>query len=308
MFRLDKFWGRRVLKSSLIDDDNVVAFFTTRDLSLKAGEREDMIQEVENNKKLICEGLGIPLENLIIPQQTHSDNVMVVKRRQEGKKARSPLSLPSCPPDLLPSNYESTDALLTNEPNTALALNFADCVPIIFYDPVKKVVAASHAGWRGTVAKIGPKTVQKMVENFSSKPEDIIALIGPAIGKCCFEVGEDVLNKLKSSLSHPRPLREGVNDSTIDLYPRPLREREVFQCEERAIEKRVRGKLLDEAFSNFHADLKLINKLQLLAVGVEKIECCEYCTSCQSELFFSYRKEKGNTARHSAVVMVRGET
>lgn len=265
MFRLNNFMGKRVLKSSLIDDDNVVAFFTTRDLPLKAGEREDMIQQVEDSKKLVCEGFGIPLANLIIPQQTHSDNVKVVKGRQEGKKARSPLSLPSCPPDLLPSNYENTDALVTNEPNVALGLNFADCVPIIFYDPIKKVVAASHAGWRGTVSKIGPKTVEKMVENFSCNPEDIIALIGPAIGKCCFEAGEEVLNKLRETLHED----------------------------------------FSEALSDSHADLKLINKLQLLAIGVKKIECCEYCTSCQSELFFSYRKEKGTTARHSAVIMLK---
>lgn len=312
MFRLDKFWGKysdhsktssldaqegkRILKSSLIDDDNVMAFFTTRDLSLKAGEREDMIEEVESNKKLVCEGLDIPFENLIIPQQTHSDNVRVVNCKQETVN-RIQFAVYS-------SQFTDTDALVTNQPKIALALNFADCVPIIFYDPVKKVVAAAHAGWRGTVAKIGPKTVETMVKNFNSNPEDTIALIGPAIGKCCFKVGEDVLNKLKQSIINPSPFSEGLNDSDPTLHPRPLREREVFQCEERALEKRVRGEIYSDAFSDFHADLKLINKLQLLAIGVQKIECCEYCTSCQNELFFSYRKEEGKTARHSAVIMM----
>lgn len=251
MFRLDNFMGKRILKSSLIDDDNVMAFFTTRDLSLKAGERDDMIQEVENNKKLVCEGLNIPLENLAIPQQTHSDNVGIVKGKQE---------------TLNEIQFNDTDALVTNQSNIALALNFADCVPILFYDPVKKVVAEAHAGWRGTVAKIGPKTVEKMVKNFNSNPEDIISLIGPAIGKCCFEVGQDVLEKLKKSTN---------SDSK-------------------------------ETFSDFNADLKLINKLQLLDTGVKKIDVSEYCTSCQSELFFSYRKEEGKTARHSAVIMLKG--
>lgn len=269
MFRLDTFRGKcsdnckfsrpiaeegkRILKSSFIDDDNVVAFFTTRDLSLKAGEREDMVEEVENNKKLVCEGLNIPLGNLVIPQQTHSDNVAIVNREEESKNG------------VHSSTFNETDALVTNQQNTAIALNFADCVPIIFYDPVKKVIAVAHAGWRGTVAKIGPKTVEKMIKNFSSNPKDIIALIGPAIGKCCFEVGQDVLNKLKNSISGD----------------------------------------YQDAFSNFNADLKLINKIQLLDIGVEKIDVSEYCTSCQSELFFSYRKEKGQTARHSAVIMLK---
>lgn len=252
--------GKRVLKSSLIEDDSVVAFFTTKDLPLKAGEREDLIQEVENNKKLVCKGLNIPLGNLVIPQQTHSDNVEIIKETGNRKWGieKNPLPISH---SLFP--YNSTDALVTDQQGTALALNFADCVPLIFYNPVKKVIAAAHAGWRGTVAKIGTKTVQKMIENFDSKPEDIIALIGPAIGKCCFDVKDDVYKQIVNSVDN--------KDS--------------------------------EVFSDNHVDLKLVNKLQLLSIGIKKIDVCEYCTSCQNELFFSYRKEKGNTARHSAVIM-----
>lgn len=266
MFKLEEFAGRRVLTSSLFADEDLIVFFTTRDLSLKAGERTDLLEEVENNKKLVCQELGIPSENLIIPQQTHSDNVRIF-RRKEGKKERGKdnLSLPSSPTSLLPS-FEETDALVTDQPNVVLALNFADCVPILFYDSVKKVIGASHAGWRGTAAKIAPKTVKKMIEKFSCNPADIIAVIGPAIGKCCFEVKEDVAEKLIKSID---------NNSS--------------------------------AFFDNHADLKLINKLQLLACGIEKIDVCEYCTSCQNELFFSYRKEQGNTARHSAVIIVKDE-
>ncbi len=263
MFRLEKFMGKRVLTSSFLDGEAVQAFFTTRDLPLKSGEREDLIQEVENNKKLVCEGLNIPLENLVIPIQTHSDNIRCIEGRRDRGMAKA------IPPYLQPSSLlEDTDALVTNEQNLALALNFADCVPIIFYDPVKKVSAIAHAGWRGTVSKIAPKTVEKMVKNFSSKPKDIIALIGPAIGKCCFEVQEDVKNKLL--------------DTIDELYH-------------------------EKVCNDNYLDLKLINKFQLLATGIEKIDLCEYCTFCQSELFFSYRRENGKTARHSAVVIVRSE-
>jgi len=264
MFNLEKFMGKRILTSSLIDDANVTAFFTTRDLPLKAGERQDLIEEVENNKRLVCEGLNIPLENLFIPVQTHSDNVEIV--------------------DLKKDAYPDCDALVTNKRNIAIALNFADCVPIVFYDSVKKVVGIAHAGWRGTVAKIGPKTVDKMVKNFDCNPEDIIALIGPSIGQCCFEVKEDVLKQIVQSIS---PL-------TPTLYP--LGRGSNAESEE---------SLAQETIAGTHADLKLINKIQLLAIGLKKIDVCEYCTSCQSELFFSYRKEKGNTARHSAVITLK---
>lgn len=245
MFKLEEFARKRVLTSSLLKDEGLVAFFTTRDLPLKAGEREDLTDQIENNKKLVCQELQIPLDNLVIPQQTHSDNVGIINNIK---------------------SFENTDALATNTPNVALALNFADCVPILFYDSIKKVIAAAHAGWRGTAAQIAPKTVQKMVEEFSCKPSDIIAVIGPAIGKCCFEAKEDVLEQLAAT----------IKDNS-------------------------------NAISNNHADLKLINQLQLLARGLEKIDVCEYCTSCQNELFFSYRREQGNTARHSAVIFLKDQ-
>lgn len=248
MFKEDKFMGRRVLTSSMIEDDGITAFFTTRDLPLKAGERDDLIEEIESNKKLVCEGLNIPLENLFIPTQTHSENVEVV--------------------ELGKLDYPETDALVTNQKNAAIALNFADCVPVIFYDSVKKVAAIAHAGWRGTALAIVKRTVEKMSKDFSSNPKDIVALIGPCIGKCCFQVKEDVKEKLL----------ETINES----------ERQ-FVCDKMCV------------------DLKLVNKFQLLDSGVVKIDVSEDCTSCKSELFFSYRKEKGNTARHSAVIMMTDE-
>lgn len=242
---LSEFNGKRVLKSSLLGSDDLEAFFTTRDLSLKYGEREDLKSWVEENKNFVCKSLNIEKKNLIIPVQTHSDNVKIIKTVDE--------------------NVENTDALVTKEKNIALGLNFADCVPIIFYDPVEKIIANAHAGWRGTVQKIGVKTVEKMIE-LGSKPENIFALIGPAIGKCCFEAKPDVLQKLASTIDNPHIV-----------------------------------------ISENHADLKQINKLQLLACGLKNIDVCEYCTSCSVELFFSYRKEKGNTARHSAIIMMKGD-
>lgn len=246
MFYLTEFMGKRVLKSTLIDDGNVEAFFTTRDLFLKFGEREDLKEQFEENKKIVCDGLNIPDKNLIIPIQTHSDNVRIVKNTNE-------------------KEYNNTDGLVTDKSNIALGLNFADCVPLLFYDEQKHVIASAHAGWKGTVANIGVKTVKKMVETFSCKPENISALIGPSIGKCCFEVGEDVLDKIKNS---------------------------------------VKGKT-QNAIKGKYVDLKKINEIQLLDMGLINIDVCGYCTSCSNELFYSYRKEKGHTARHSSVIMLK---
>lgn len=241
--------GKRVLTSSLFDGEkDVYAFFTTRDLPLKPGERENLTTEVENNKKLICKGFNIPEENLIIPVQTHSTNVGIIQ---------APFSS---------QIFENTDALITEEKNIAIALNFADCVPIIFYDPIKKISAIAHAGWRGTASKIAVKTVKKMVKKFNCKPKDIIALIGASIGRCCFEVKEDVKEKLLQT----------VGESQKSLV-----------------------------YDNMHIDLKLINKLQIQSCGVVKIDVSEDCTCCKNGLYFSYRKEKGNTARHSAVIIMK---
>lgn len=249
MFKQEDFAGNRIFKSSLIDDESVVAFFTTRDLPLKVGDRPDLIETVAKSKRLICDEFGISYKSLIIPVQTHSSNIVVIKKAGE--------------------EFENTDALVTNVKKIAIGLNFADCTPIILYDKVKKVIGCAHAGWRGTVAQIGVKTVEKMYEEYSSEPKDITALIGPAIGKCCFEIKPDVMEKLKNSV------------------PEEYRNSEVF----------------DEN----HADLQLINKIQLSTCGVENIDVCEYCTSCSTELFFSYRKEQGKCARHSAVIMLKGE-
>ena len=249
MFKIEDFKGNRILTSNFINDENVIAFFTTRDMPLKVGDRQDLIELVSRSKRLLCDELGITYGSLIIPVQTHSSNIGIIRKSKE--------------------EFENTDALITNVKKIAIALNFADCVPIIFYDKIKKVIACAHAGWRGTAAQISVKTVKKMQEEFACNPADITALIGPAIGKCCFEIKQEVMEKLKNSIS----------------------------------EKYHNTNLFDEN----HADLKLINKVQLSDCGLSNIDVCDYCTSCNNELFFSYRKEQGKCARHSAVIMLKGE-
>ncbi len=242
MFYFEKINGKTVMKSDFLM--SVQHFFTTRDSVIKTKEVE--FQKIaDENKKMFCDVLNITPENFINPSQTHSSNVEIAKA---GKK-----------------DYPECDGLILNNFEQAIFLNFADCTPVIFYDEKLNIGAVSHAGWRGTAGKICEITVKKMCDDFGSKPENIIAVIGPSISLCCFNVGEDVLNKLTSTVENS----DGV------------------------FEKRN---------GEFFADLKEINRRQLLQSGVERIDVCPYCTVCDNDLFFSYRKENATTNRHSAVL------
>ncbi len=175
---------------------------------------------------------------VITPVQTHSDNVEFVDDRTE---------------------YPETDGLIFTRKGDAGYLRFADCTPLIFYNPKTKIAAISHAGWRGTAQKIGVKTIEKMGGN----PEDITVLIGPAIGMCCYEVSIEVRDKLLSTVKNTKDLFEDRN-----------------------------------------VNLKRINARQLEEAGVRNIDICSYCTSCDNDLLYSYRKENGTTERHYAVIRI----
>lgn len=165
------------------------------------------------------------------------------------------------------SSYPETDGLILTNKEQALFLNFADCTPVMIYDSKKHIAAVSHAGWRGTAGMIASKTVEKMVSEFGSNLNDLKAAIGPAISFCCYNVGEDVYRQLSKT----------VGDFT-GLYE--IRQGDIF------------------------VDLKGINKRQLIDAGLDEnnIDVCPYCTVCNNNLFFSYRKENATTNRHSAVI------
>ena len=236
MYYFDNFHGKKILKSTLLQD--VDCFFTTRNFVLTPSCRDDLIGESERNRKFLENKLGCKITTC---KQTHSDNIAFLEPEK--------------------NFYDNTDAIITNKVNTLILLNFADCVPIILYSKKYQTGAVVHAGWRGTVAEIVKKTVQKM--NIDTKT--ITALIGPAIGKCCFETDEDVFKQL-------------VKDEKTNTYTKKN--------------------------DKYFIDLKQINYNQLADAGVENIDICSYCTCCMSDIFFSYRKEKGITARHSAILKI----
>ncbi len=253
MFYFEKIDGKRILKSDFVK--NAQAFFTTRDICIcdkilegntpDENLKSEIENKIQNDKILIADYLKITPENLISPTQTHSANIETAK---VGKH-----------------NYPDCDALILTDKNIAIFLNFADCTPVILYDEKQNIGAIAHAGWRGTVQKIAPKTAEKMMMYFGSKPENIAALIGPAIGFCCYNVGEEVFEKLSASVKNFDRLSE-------------IRQ------------------------GNIYVDLKNINKQQLFEIGVKKIDICPYCTVHNNNMFFSYRNENATTKRHSAIL------
>lgn len=238
MFYFDDFFGKKILKSTLLKDYN--CFFTTRDFVLTSASREDLKETAQENRLFLEKKTNSKIATAV---QTHSCNVKIINENEQ--------------------IYENTDGLISNIKNSLLLMNFADCVPIILYNKKENIGGIVHAGWRGTAQKI----VEKAIKDFNTNPADITALIGPSIGKCCFETHEDVFNQL--------------------------------------IENKLETELYTKKEEKYFIDLKKINYNQLKKMGVEEIDICSYCTCCMSDIFFSYRKELGLTARHSAIVQIK---
>lgn len=233
MFKQSEVAYKKVFYSDLLF--GLEHFFTTRE------------SDVDNNFEPICNYLGVSAADFIHPDQTHSANVeYAIKGKQE---------------------YKNTDAIILTNYEQAVYLRFADCTPIIFYDKRNNIGAVVHAGWRGTASKIAPKTVQVMIKNNNTSLNSLYVAIGPAIGACCYTVGDDVIEKISNTIS--------TTDNLI--------------------------------LNNNKIDLKGINAQQLIDLGVpkENIDICPYCTSCNNDMFYSYRKENGTTERHNAVIKLK---
>lgn len=237
MFYFDEFAGKRVLKSDLITDDEMRLFFTTRDFCVysKTGGKEQNFQK-------LCEAMGDKVATNHAVHGTHIEKVEPLKY-----------------------DYEKTDGLILEK--GAAMMSCADCVPIVFY--VRSVGMLSHAGWRGTAQNMAKVSVQRLINDYHIKAQDIKAVIGPAICGCCYEVGLDVFEALKKTVS-----------------------------DEKACFLQKNG--------HFYVDIKKINEQQLKEVGVEQIDVCPYCTACGEgkNLFFSYRYENATPLRHSAVIQI----
>jgi purine-nucleoside/S-methyl-5'-thioadenosine phosphorylase / adenosine deaminase len=186
------------------------------------------------------------------------------------------------------------DASLTNEAGLLLAVQTADCVPILLVDPNKRAVAALHAGWRGTLARIAEKTVGQMRMRFGSKPSDIIAAVGPAIGGCCYEVGTELVTKFTAQFADAE---EWFDELRTGDEPNPLQWLNMMPPGHQPPPKNVR------------LDLRKASRAQLLASGLagENVYISDLCTACHTDLLFSYRKEADGSGRLMSVVGIRSE-
>lgn len=248
MFYFADFFGKKVLKSTILQ--GCEHFFTTKDFVLFEGTRKDLQQKAEENVDFLTEKLKIDKKSLFRCKQMHTANV----ENADGNK----------------NFFDNTDGIVLINPNTATFLNFADCIPIIMYDPIENIGGVVHAGWRGTASKIQQNAVKNMIKQ-GSNPENIRVAIGAGIGKCCFDVNEDVFEKIFAD----------VNQSTATS---------AFEY--------------NKETKKFFVDLKEVNRLLLEEISVHQVDVSDYCTCCSNDVFFSYRKENGDTARHSAILKI----
>jgi len=230
------------------------ANYSSLNLGLNSGDSPD---QVISNRETLCRALEIDSEKFIFPKQTHTANVKVIT------EIFLLAGLPERKHYLL-----DTDAVITALPGICIAVKTADCVPVLLYDPERKVIAAIHAGWRGTAQNIINKTIQKMAEEFGSNPADLIAGIGPSISPEVYEVGEDVYSRFD-----PAFCRE--TDPVIK-------------------EKKL-------------LNLWEANRQQLLRAGVPsgQIELARICTLSDQERFFSARRDGAKTGRMGTGIMLR---
>jgi YfiH family protein len=236
-------------------------------------------ETVLRNRRLMAEAVtGDAATPLITLRQIHSNVLVVATAGDAGQ-----------------GHPRKADGLLTDEPGLLLGVQTADCIPVLVADCKRRAVAAFHAGWRGTVKRIVETGVGRMRLEFGSRPEDLVAAIGPGIGACCYAVGEDVLSGFDSQFAYADELFREVYESDPVRAKYPM----LF------LTQRAPGP--SPIGPSLHLDLVEANRRQLLSAGLEprSIKLIGGCTSCQPELFFSHRASRGHAGRMMSLIGIR---
>jgi YfiH family protein len=239
--------------------------------------KDDFRSAVERNRAEFVRKVGAETTTwpLITLRQIHSDLIHCVSR--------------------IPKEPLAGDGMITNTPGLLLAIQTADCLPVILVDVKRKAIGVFHAGWRGTIKRIVEKGAGEMRRHFGTLPRDIKAAIGPGIHKCCYNVGPEVRENFESQFAYGADLFTEVeeHDEVREKYPMLF------------LTARAPGH--SELPKKIFLDLVEANRRQLLAIGVSAKNISEspLCTSCRPDLLFSYRAEKGKTGRMMAVAGVR---
>ena len=226
--------------------------FSSMNISLTRG---DDPKAVKKNRELIAQAIGVEVADFTYTQQTHTTNVKRVYARERGQ------------------SFPETDGMITDVPGICLVTSYADCVPLYFVDPVKKVIGLSHSGWRGTVGKIGKVTVEKMEEEFGCDPADILGAVGPSICQDCYEVSLDVIEEFKNAFDqkHWDKLFYGKDNGKYQL------------------------------------NLWEANRIIFTEAGIcpENISMPNICTCCNPEFLFSHRASHGKRGNLGAFLGIR---
>lgn len=228
--------------------------YESMNLSFTRGDDPNRVRE---NFRRFCAAIGTDSEQVVVSAQEHHTtlyNATVADRGRGVTRERG---------------YTDIDGLLTNEPGVVLCTQYADCVPLFFADPVRRVVATSHAGWKGTVAQIGAVTVARMCTDYGCRPENIVAAVGPSIGPCCFEVDAPVYEAF----------------SALSLFDETC--------------YRQRGE-------KFDIDLWEINRRILLEAGITEahLTVTDLCTRCYPDVFWSHRATGGQRGSLAAFIAI----
>jgi polyphenol oxidase len=234
----------------------------------------DTQENVLENRRRFQSALGATNLKLITLKQIHSDVIHLFDT------------------NTAPAEPCRGDALATNRPGLLLGVQTADCVPILLVDPKKRAIAAIHAGWRGTLARIVVKAIGKMQMQFKSNPADLLAAIGPSIGGCCYEVGTEVATQFLSQFAEAP---EWFDEFRTGDEPNPIQWLNMMPPGHQPPPKNV---LLD---------LRKANRAQLLAAGLRapNVSVSDLCTACHRDLLFSYRKQAAQSGRLMSVIGLR---
>lgn len=230
--------------------------FATLNLGRAGGDDPD---HVETNTRRLADAAGVPRSAMTTTWQVHSNHIVLATRDNAG------------------GMIDKADGLVTDVPGLPITQRYADCTPVLVYDPRRHAVGLAHAGWRGVVAGVTPALVQAMVQHFGCDPGDLLAAVGPAIGPCCYEVGDEVIEaagqafaSLRGEVLLQQPAAGPANG------PRAV-----------------------------HFDLWRATQWQLAQAGVQQIEVAGLCTRCHRDTFFSHRGDHGKTGRFGALAMLR---
>ena len=208
----------------------------------------DSRESVIENRRRITKCLSLREDSIFDVWQVHSNRVI---HAEDSRK--------------LDQLHQKADSIITNRPNITIMMLFADCLPIMMYDPKKNIAALAHAGWQGTVNGVVGETVKSMQEKYACKPEDLIACIGPSICVDHYEIGKDVAEEVERSFKDTK-------------------------------------KILIKKGGKIHLDLRIANQINLNKFGVKKIHTSNICTACNINDWYSHRAEEGKTGRFAAVI------